>query len=111
MFYTKHRNKFTSFLDPQADFQPLQQPETEPEPEYDTQYGHISDVVEAEPVSQRDPKYFPGERLLKKLAKAQRKKEKGNALSSVDRRRAAQQLTARELRTVEKSLQGLLNEF
>jgi hypothetical protein len=104
MFYTKHRNKFTSFLDPQADFQPLQQPE----PEYDTQYG---DVVEAEPASQRDPKYFPGERLLKKLAKAQRKKEKGNLHSSVDRRRAAQQLTARELRTVEKSLQGLLNEF
>jgi hypothetical protein len=107
MFYTKHRNKFTSFLDPQADFQPLQQPEPEPEPEYDTQFSDLA----AEPVSQRDPKYFPGERLLKKLAKAQRKKEKGNALSSFDWRRAAQQLTARELRTVEKSLRGLLNEF
>jgi hypothetical protein len=111
MFYTKHRNKFTSFLDPQADFQPLQQPEPEPEPEHDTPCGDVVEAGLSPAVSQRDPKYFPGERLLKKLAKAQRKKEKGNALSSVDRRRAAQQLTARELRTVEKSLQGLLNEF
>ena len=93
--YSKTHNKFHSFLDTQAAFQPFQAPEPEafaPEPHY------------AEPLITPEPeerKYFPGERLLKKLAKKEEERQEKKHLGS----------PTRYVAMIEKSLQRLLSEF
>jgi hypothetical protein len=98
MFHNKTHNKFNSFLDTQAAFQPFQPPE--PEPEAFAPESHYAEPLLTVTPEPEERKYFPGERLLKKLAKKQEQQ-----------REKRQESPKRYIAMIEKSLQSLLNEF
>jgi hypothetical protein len=100
MFHNKTHNKFNSFLDTQAAFQPFQPPEPAV-----AEMPMEEVYIEPMPEIEEERKYYPGERLLKKLAK--------NKKGQKDKKQNKQQnrLIEPDINMIEKSLRGLLNEF